>query len=317
MIVVCEVVFDGSVQVFIGFGGNFVCVIFDYGVIELVWGVFDLIVYIVIKFNCLYLILGKSCYLFFCFGRIEFDMQVSGVQSVLVEDLFSCIFGFKGKVMFVVDMLLLEFVIFVGIVKVMFLFNFKFDWDVWVGDYVKICDVIEEIYFDLFVNFNEWMFMFGGFWKGVFVVYCEWKIVSGCVEINVFQVLNVIGFDEVEGCFWLMMFRLNDQFNIMIYGYYDCFCGVNGMWDIVFMNCVDMDWMGIVDVDMVYLVGDVGGNVEWWVDNLCVVEYLVLLGCIGVYYFECNVLILVVYYVCESYVFVVKFVLVWIEKVVF
>lgn len=223
-------------------------------------------------------------------------MQQSGLQLVLIEDSFSYIYGLIGKCKLVSEYLLFELVIVVGMVKVVLVVNLKLQWDVWIVDYGWICDLIVEIYLEQFYDFNQCMFQFGGFYCGNVVYECIWKIDSGKVEFIDFSVLFLLGVGEVLGCYYLIMLCFNDQFNIIIYGYSDCLCGLEGLCEIVLINLVEMECVGFKEGDVVSLVGDVGDDVQCEVNGLIVVVFNFFDGCFGGYYLEMNVLVLLWYY---------------------
>src|SRR5262249_12163988 len=82
----CEAVRAGSVNDFIGLGGNFIRAIPETDVMERAWRQLTMTVQIATKLNRGAIIHGKKAYLLPCLGRIEIDHQASGVQFVTVED---------------------------------------------------------------------------------------------------------------------------------------------------------------------------------------------------------------------------------------
>jgi anaerobic selenocysteine-containing dehydrogenase len=71
-------VLDGSVQAFIGLGGNFVRAVPETGSIEAAWRNLGLTVQVATKLNRSHLVHGKVSYLLPCLGRIEVDEQHAG-----------------------------------------------------------------------------------------------------------------------------------------------------------------------------------------------------------------------------------------------
>ena len=113
----CKGMIDGSVQAFIGLGGNFVRAIPERGKMEEAWRKMRLTVQIATKLNRSHLINGKSAWLLPCLGRSEEDMQESGPQTVTMEDSLSMIHGSRGHRKPASDHLLSELAIVAGIAK--------------------------------------------------------------------------------------------------------------------------------------------------------------------------------------------------------
>ena len=309
----CEAVRDGEAQAFVGLGGNFVRAIPDHGVLEPKWRELDLTVHIATKLNRSHLLPGKSSWLLPCLGRIETDFQDTGAQSVTMEDSFSQVYGSKGKATPASPHLLSEPAIVAALAEATLAPNPKVPWTEWIGDYGRVRDAIEATYPEMFSDFNQRLWTRGGFWKGNAAAHREWKTDSGRAEFNVPKALNATGFDDADGRFRLMTLRSNDQFNTTVYGYHDRFRGINGTRDVVLMNATDMGKLGVIDGDMVNLVGDAGGNEDKRVNGLRVTVYNLPEGCVGAYYPECNVLIPIAHHARESHVPAAKSVPVRIE----
>ena len=310
----CEAVLDGSAKAFIGLGGNFTRAIPDQARIEPLWRKLDLTVSIATKLNRSHLLPGKTCYLLPCLGRIETDMQASGPQAVTIEDSFSNIYGSRGKATPASKHLLSEPMIVAEMAKATLKPNPKVNWDAWVADYGNVRDAIEATYPDMFKDFNQRLWVPGGFWKGNAAAHRQWLTESGKAEFNCPAGLNATGFDEAPGRYRLMTLRSNDQFNTTIYGYHDRFRGIKGTRDVVLMNAADIAKAGLAEGDTVSLIGDSGDNIDRRVDGLRVVAYDVPEGCIGAYYPECNDLIALAHHALESHVPAGKSVPVRLEK---
>jgi molybdopterin-dependent oxidoreductase alpha subunit len=279
------------VKVFVGLGGNFAAATPDTPRTQQALRQCDLTVHIATKLNRSHLLPGKTSYILPCLGRIELDMQATGPQAVSMEDSFSHIYGSRGRAKPAADTLLSEPKIVAEIAKATLPPNSKLDWDAWVADYGKIRDAIENTYPELFGNFNDRLWLPGGFWKGNPAAHRQWKTKSGKAEFNAPTTLNATGFEDAPGRYRLITLRSNDQFNTTIYGYYDRFRSIKGTRDVVMMSAADMAKNGVKSGDRVSLVSDADDGIERRLDNLNVVEYDIPEGCLGAYYPEANVLI--------------------------
>ena len=302
----CRGIIDGSVQAFIGLGGNFLRAVADTGPMEAAWGKLRLSVQIATKLNRNHLFPGKVTYLLPCLGRIERDEQATGPQAVSTEDSTSCIHGSRGRVDPASPHLMSEPAIIGAIAKRLLPPNPAIDWDAWVGDYSKVRDAIEATYPEKFADYNQRMFQPGGFWKGNKAAERIWQTETGKAEFHVPDSLNAAGFEDKSGRFRLMTLRSNDQFNTTIYGYHDRFRGVKGTRDVLFMNREDIRERGLAEGQRVGLTTDLADGVDRRLDGLIVVPYDIPRGCLGAYYPEANVLIPLEHHAEQSHVLAAK-----------
>ena len=89
----------------------------------------------------------------------------------------------------------------------------------------------------------------------------------------------------------LATLRSNDQFNTTIYGYSDRFRGVNGTRQVVFMNKVDIDRLGLEEGGPADITTALDDGVMRQVKGLRVLAYDIPQGCCGAYFPETNPLI--------------------------
>ncbi len=80
----CEGILDGTVQAFIGLGGNFLRAIPERGRMEAAWPNMQLTVQIATKLNRSHLINGDAAYLLPCLGRSEIDESMVTGESLPV-----------------------------------------------------------------------------------------------------------------------------------------------------------------------------------------------------------------------------------------
>ena len=310
----CEGVLDGSVEGFIGLGGNFLRAVPDTARMEAAWTRLPLTVHIATKLNRGHLFPGAVSYILPCLGRTEKDVQATGPQSVAIEDSTSCIHGSIGERGPASKHLLSEPAIVAGIAKAALAPNPKLPWDKWVGDYSTIRDAIAETYPDFFHDFNARMFTPGGFYKGNRARERHFDTTSGKAEFSVPPHLDAAGFTDAPGKFRLITLRSNDQFNTTVYGYHDRFRGVKGTRDVLFISPADMAEQGLAEGDIVGLRTDYGDGENRTLGGLRVHAYALPRGCIGAYYPEANVLIPVGHYAEQSFVPAAKSVPVRIER---
>jgi molybdopterin-dependent oxidoreductase alpha subunit len=287
----CRGIIDGSVKAFLGLGGNFLRAVPEQGMMEAAWSSMDLTVQIATKLNRGHLFCGNTAYLLPCLVRAETDLQASGPQVVTMEDSLSCIHGSVGKAEPASPHLRAEMTIVAGIAKATLPHNPKVPWDAWVADYGKVRDAIEATYPQLFKDFNQRLFVPGGFFKGNTARDRIWKTESGKAEFTTPEQLDAAGFAPAAGRYRLMTLRSNDQFNTTVYGYSDRLRGIEGTRDVLLINPNEMARAGLVEGQRVALVSDAGDNVERVVEGLAVTPFRLPDGCVAGYYPELNPLI--------------------------
>jgi molybdopterin-dependent oxidoreductase alpha subunit len=286
-----EGVLDGSVRATLCLGGNLIRALPDTGLLEEAWGKQDLTVVISTKLNRTHLYPGKRSYILPCLARSDLDIQASKEQVITVEDSFSMIHGSTGKQTPPSKQLKSELAIIVGIAEALTEPNPKRPWQLWLNDYGRVRDLIEQTYPDDFRNFNARLDEPGGFWRGNPARNRIWKTESGKAQFTTPERLNALAFEKAPGRYTLVTMRSNDQFNTTIYGYSDRFRGIEGTRDVVLMNEADMAREGVSRGETVTLVSDAGDGIVRRLPGLEVVPFNIPEGTIGGYYPECNVLV--------------------------
>jgi anaerobic selenocysteine-containing dehydrogenase len=114
------------------------------------------------KLNRGHLIHGQQALILPALARSDIDMQASGRQSVTVEDSMSMVHASSGLVEPPSTHLKSEVAIVCGMAKAT-LPSDIIDWDYFVADYDRIRDKIEEVFPDLFAEFNKRIRRPGGF----------------------------------------------------------------------------------------------------------------------------------------------------------
>lgn len=290
---VCEAVLDGTVQAFVGLGGNFLRAIPDQARIEPEWEKIRLTVQIATKLNRSHLFNGRTAYLLPCLGRSELDEQASGPQTVTIEDTFSHIHGSRGHRTPASPHLKSELAIVAGIAKATLPPNPKVRWDEWTGDYALVRDLIAETYSEQFHDMNARMFQPGGFYRGNKARERVWKTASGKAQFTAPEMLAATDVADADGRYRLVTLRSNDQFNTTIYGYSDRLRGIEGKRDVLLISRADLAQAGLRAGQRVALVGDAGDGIARRVEGLELVPYDLPRGTIVGYYPELNPLIAV------------------------
>jgi molybdopterin-dependent oxidoreductase alpha subunit len=284
----CKGVLDGSVNAFVGLGGNFLRAVPDRSLMEPAWSRLRLSVQIATKLNRTHIVPAEISYLLPCLGRIEIDEQATGSQAVSVEDSTACIHGSRGQRRPVAEGLMSEVRIVAELAKAT-LTDSKVPWDNWVGDYSLIRDAIERTYPDQFRDFNKRMFEPGGFPRPLGARERKWKTPSGKATFTVPEKAMDVP-RSGGGIFELMTTRADGQFNTTIYHENDRFRGVYGGWDAILMNPDDMMALDLAQGDLVTLSTDAKDH-ERRLSGLQVFPYDIPRNMIAGYYPECNVLI--------------------------
>ena len=287
----CQGIRDGSVQAFIGLGGNFVRAIPERDAMEAAWTNMALTVSVAIKLNRTHVLPGQTAYLLPCLARSEEDLQASGRQAVSIEDSFSHIHGSVGKRQPASPHLLSELAIVAGIAKATLASHPKWCWDAWTADYGVVRNLIEQTWPEQFKNYNARLFDSGGFYRGNSAHNRQWETDSGKAEFTVPTVMSALGVGPAPGRYHLITMRSNDQFNTTIYGFSDRLRGLEGSRAIVLINPADMARAGLQAGDTVSLLSDAGDDVHREVPGLAVMPFDLPDGCLGGYYPEMNPLI--------------------------
>ncbi|KQR69523.1 formate dehydrogenase [Rhizobium sp. Leaf341] len=287
----CQGIIDGTVEAFIGLGGNFLRAVPEQGLMEEAWPRMRLTVQIATKLNRGHLFNGRVAYLLPCLGRTEIDQQASGPQTVTMEDSTSCFHASKGFHAPASDTLQSEICIVAELAKASLATNPRVPWDTWVDDYATVRDAIEATYPELFTGFNARMHTPGGMEKPLPVRDRIWKTESGKAEFKLPKSLSASFAPDGPDVLRLMTLRSNDQFNTTVYGYDDRFRGVDGTRMVLFLNKKEMAKIGARAGEKIALETVADDGVARRIDGLQIVPYDIPDGCCGAYYPECNVLI--------------------------
>ncbi|HDS4381232.1 FdhF/YdeP family oxidoreductase [Klebsiella aerogenes] len=193
----------------------------------------ELQVHIATKLNRSHLLAGKDTFLFPALGRSERDLQISGVQSITVEDSMSMVHASTGSLKPASPHLLSEPAIVAGLARAT-LPDSPVSWERLVGDYRLIRDAIEAVIPE-FHQFNARIAAPGGFRLDNPASRGEYRTESGKAT---FHVCNLAAVDDALPVDSLVLttIRSHDQYNTTIYGMDDRYRGVTGRRDIIFLS---------------------------------------------------------------------------------
>src|SRR5512143_444842 len=127
----CRGILDGTVNAFIGLGGNFVRAVPETIAMEKGWRKLPLSVQIITKLNRSAVIHGREAFLLPCLGRIEIDRQAGAKQFVTVEDTTGRFHASYGQVEPAGPHILSESRIVAGLAKATLSDSTNVSWDAW------------------------------------------------------------------------------------------------------------------------------------------------------------------------------------------
>ena len=297
----CEGVIAGTVQAFIGLGGNFVRAVPERELMEEKWRNLDLSVQIATKLNRSHLIAARTTYLLPTIVRSEIDTQASGPQIVTVEDSTTCIHASHGKFEPAGKDLLSEPAIVAAIAKATLAPNPKVPWDAWVADYGLVRDAIAVTFPDDFADFNARLDIPGGFPRPVSARNRIWETDTGKANFKCPRAMSA-SFDvgDDPDVLRLVTLRSNDQFNTTVYGDADRLRGIHGSRMIVMMNADDRIRLGIAAKGRVRMETAVDDGIARAMSGFEVIDYDLPPGTCAAYFPECNALIPLWHYAEES-----------------
>jgi molybdopterin-dependent oxidoreductase alpha subunit len=285
-----EAMLDGRAKVFIGMGGNFVAAVPDKPLVEAAMRKLRLTVAVTTKLNRGHLIHGAEALILPCLARSEIDFQKSGPQSVTVEDSMSMVHASGGLLSPASEHLKSEVAIVCGMARAT-LADTAIDWHAFEDDYDRIRDKIEEVFPDLFTDFNARIRKPGGFRLPNGASERVWRTSTGKARFMVFR-----GVDEDPPVSHPEMLRLatirsHDQYNTTIYSMSDRYRGVYGTRTVIFMNKDDMAARGIAPQTPVEILALSEDRVDRRVRGFTALPYDLQRGCVAAYYPESNPLL--------------------------
>jgi oxidoreductase alpha (molybdopterin) subunit len=287
-----EALRDGTVDVFVSLGGNFVAATSDTAVCEAGMAKCKLVVNIATKLNRSHLCAGpdSESLILPCLGRTERDVQAGGDQFVTVEDSMSMVHGSWGRLLPGSPLLRSEIAIVTGLGEKLFgAQDGAVDWRAMRDDYGVIRKHIEHVV-PGFHAYNErahpsqrrgFMLPRGPHDSRTF------NTATGKARFTA----NTLSCAEVpEGYLLLNTVRSQGQFNTTVYDYDDRYRGIKGGRHVVMVNEADLAANGLRDGDMVDVISNSASG-ERRAKSFRAVAYPTPAGCCAAYFPEANVLI--------------------------
>ncbi|ETF02001.1 CbbBc protein [Advenella kashmirensis W13003] len=285
-----QAMIDGTSKVLICLGGNFAVALPDSGQSFQAMQQLDLSVHIGTKLNRSHLLVAKETFVLPCLGRTELDIQAGEHQSVTVEDSMSMVHASSGKLKPASEHLRSEPAIIAGMAEAT-LPESKIQWQYLVSHYDAIRDLIEKT-IPGFDNYNQRIRVPGGFRMPLPPTERKWPTKTGKAMFSVFEGVreDAAVKDEGDHILRLITLRSHDQYNTTVYALNDRYRGVFGRKDVLFMNDIDLDRLGLEHGDLVDIETAVSDR-KLRMTGITVIAYDIAPGSVGAYYPEANVLV--------------------------
>jgi molybdopterin-dependent oxidoreductase alpha subunit len=286
-----QAVIDGRAKVFIALGGNFVAAVPDKPIVEAAMRRTRLTVAISTKLNRGHLIHGELALILPCLARSDIDIQRGGRQSITVEDSMSMVHASAGLVRPPSKDLKSEVAIVCGISRATLPDDGIIDWSVFEDNYDVIREKIEQVFPELFQDFNRKIRQLGGFHLKTPPRDLVWNTPTGRANFLVFE--GVAEDPRVDGASVLRLatLRSHNQYNTTIYGLDDRYRGVFGGRMVVFMNETDMKERSLTAGALAEIESLADDGQKRIVRGFKVRPYSIPRGSIGAYYPETNPLL--------------------------
>ena len=280
---------QGQVKVMFALGGNFYRATPDHTATKQALANCQLTVQVSTKLNQSHLYTGKTALILPALGRTEIDQQMSGIQTVTVENSMGVVQTSHGKIPPSSTLLKSEVAI-VADLATLTLPSSNINWQQMKNDYRLIRDGIANV-IPGFESFNQRIEELGEF-ELPNAVRDKRKFVTSNGKAN-FVVHDIESIDVPQGCLLMMTIRSHDQFNTTVYTNNDRYRGIHGSRRVIFVNLEDLK-----DLDL-----DIGQQVDihsHWPDDkiqtrtvkdFTLVQYDIPRGCAAAYYPETNDLI--------------------------
>jgi molybdopterin-dependent oxidoreductase alpha subunit len=272
---------DGSIEVFVGLGGNFLSATPDTACTAEAIRRCALTAQIATTLNRGHLITGRQALLLPCLGRSERDPT----GFVTVEDAFGIISSSRGSLDPASPMLRSEPSILAGIAHATLGSDQGIDWQGLGADYSRIRDHISRVV-PGFERYNERIE------EGPFYLpnsARDRRFVTPTKRAR-FTVAPISDHDLEPDQYLMTTIRSHDQFNTTVYGLHDRYRGVHGGRRVLFMNrddAAERGWTSGIRVDITSHFGDQRRVAR----SFQVVPFPIPRRCVAAYFPEANVLV--------------------------
>ena len=278
---------DGRAKFFMGFAGNFVRATPDSELTERAMRNCNLTAHVSTKLNLSHAVCGRTALILPTLGRSDRDEQRTGEQFVTVEDSMSIVHQSHGRLHPASEHLLSEVAIVSRLARRTLGVTPAIPWESFEADYDLIRERISRVV-PGFDDFNRRVRERGGFRLPNPVNEHRYPTPSGKAVFtrNTFDRLQV-----PAGHLVLQTMRSHDQWNTVPYALNDRYRGIHNGRRVVLVNPADIEALGLVDRQMVDLVGTWEDGIERRAKNFRVVSYPSARGSAASYYPETNVLV--------------------------
>ena len=276
----------GRAHVFFAMGGNFHSASPDTGYTAEALRRCRLTAHVATKLNRSHLVTGRQALILPCLGRTERDVQGGGEQFVTVEDSMSAVHPSRGGLTPASEHLLSEPAIVARLAEATLGGDSRLAWSELAADYDRIRDGIARV-IPGFEDFNRRVRAPGGFTLPNSASERRFQTSTGKAMFTIQKIPRI----KLEpGQLLMMTIRSHDQYNTTIYGLDDRYRGVYQERKVIFMNGEDINELGLVDRQVVDLVGEFRGE-RRLARRFIVVSYEIPKGCAATYFPEANVLV--------------------------
>ena len=277
---------NGEAHVFLAMGGNFHSATPDTAYTAEALRRCRLTAHVSTKLNRAHLVTGKQALILPCLGRTELDTQDAGEQFVTVEDSMSVVHASRGALSPASKSLLSEPAIIGRLAKATLGPDPAVDWDAMISDYDRIRDRIARV-IPGFEDFNTRVRQPGGFILPNNAANLKFVTATRKARFNPVPMPKI---EMKPGQIMMMTIRSHAQYNTTIYGLDDRYRGVYQERRIVFMNPDDVAELGLVDRQVVDLIGEFRGE-RRVATRFIVISYQIPRRCAATYFPEANVLV--------------------------
>jgi molybdopterin-dependent oxidoreductase alpha subunit len=272
---------EGTVEVFVGLGGNFLSATPDTACTADAIRRCALTVQIATTLNRGHLITGRQALLLPCLGRSERDPS----GFVTVEDAFGVISSSRGPLDPASQPLRSECAIIAGIARATLGADSDIDWGALAADYSRIRDHIGRVV-PGFAKYNE-RIEAGPFYLPNSARDRRFVTSTGRAH---FAVAPISQHELTSDQFLMMTIRSHDQFNTTVYGLTDRYRGVHGGRRVLFINrddAAERGWTGGMRVDITSHFGEERRVAR----SFQLVPFPIPRRCVAAYFPEANVLV--------------------------
>ncbi|HVV31308.1 MAG TPA: FdhF/YdeP family oxidoreductase [Mycobacteriales bacterium] len=279
---------DGDVKVLFAIGGNLVNAVSDTAAAEQAVRRTRLSVHVSTKLNHSHAVTGEQALILPTLGRTEIDRQLSGEQSVSVEDTVCQVHLSTGRLEPAGPQLLSEVAIVCRLASATLGDRSALNWARFENDYDAIRDSIARTVPGC-EDYNHRVRAPGGFT----LAHPprddrRFPTVSGRAEFTV----NELEWPRCPpGRLLLQSVRSHDQFNTTIYGLDDRYRGVRGGRRVVFVHPDDLVELGIDDGACVDLHSEWRDGIDRVAEHFRVIGFPTARGCAAAYFPETNALV--------------------------